>query len=284
MVESRELLKIRAQESALPQASVPDQQVKRPVLIVLHQEHSTPGRVGHALTRLGVPMDIRRPRFGDPLPRTLEQHAGAVVFGGPMSANDGDDFVRREIDWMSVPLAEQRPLLGICLGAQMLARKLGARVYCHADGTAEIGYYAIRATTEGRAVHDPWPNYVYQWHREGFDLPPGGVLLAEGDAFPVQAFRYGPAAYALQFHPEVTYAMACRWTVRGQARLTLPGAKPRPAHFADRAAYDYGVRVWLTGFLDRWLGRGAEVVAPAEALSARTQRAVSAFADHHPPG
>ncbi|HEY0441613.1 MAG TPA: glutamine amidotransferase, partial [Xanthobacteraceae bacterium] len=89
----------------------PSPVVKRPVLIVLHQEISTPGRVGHALTRLGVPMDIRRPRFGDPLPETLDRHAGAVVFGGPMSANDEDDFVKREIDWMSVPLAEQRPLL-----------------------------------------------------------------------------------------------------------------------------------------------------------------------------
>jgi GMP synthase (glutamine-hydrolysing) len=283
MLFERQPHEIREQEPLVSDRLIqPSPVVKRPVLIVLHQEISTPGRVGHALTRLGVPMDIRRPRFGDPLPETLDRHAGAVVFGGPMSANDEDDFVKREIDWMSVPLAEQRPLLGICLGAQMLARKLGARVYCPADGSAEIGYYPIRPTAEGRAVHDPWPAYVYQWHREGFDLPPGAVMLAEGDAFPVQAFRYGPAAYAIQFHPEVTYAMACRWTVRGQARLSLPGAKPRPAHFADRAAYDYSVRTWLTGFLDQWLAHGAEVGVPAERrkLSRTAQRAVAAFEDH----
>src|ERR1700726_2535544 len=70
----------------------------RPVLIVLHQETSTPGRVGNALRLLGHPLDIRRPRFGDPLPETLDGHAGAVIFGGPMSANDPDDYVRREID------------------------------------------------------------------------------------------------------------------------------------------------------------------------------------------
>src|SRR3954449_4294771 len=74
-----------------------------PVLIVLHQESSTPGRVGNALRALGYTFDIRRPRFGDCLPETLEEHAGAVVFGGPMSANDADDFVRREIDWIAVP-------------------------------------------------------------------------------------------------------------------------------------------------------------------------------------
>jgi hypothetical protein len=77
-----------------------------PVLIVLHQETSTPGRVGNALRALGHPLDIRRPRFGDALPETLDAHAGAVIFGGPMSANDGDDYVRREIDWIEIPLRE----------------------------------------------------------------------------------------------------------------------------------------------------------------------------------
>src|SRR6195256_6631722 len=71
-----------------------------PVLIVLHQETSSPGRVGNALRALGYSLDIRRPRFGDPLPETLGGHAGAVIFGGPMSANDPDDFVRQEIDWI----------------------------------------------------------------------------------------------------------------------------------------------------------------------------------------
>src|ERR1700750_467948 len=83
-----------------------------PVLIVLHQETSTPGRVGNALRALGHTLDIRRPRFGDPLPETLDLHAGAVIFGGPRSANDPDDYVRQEIDWIEVPLREQRPFLG----------------------------------------------------------------------------------------------------------------------------------------------------------------------------
>src|SRR5260370_11261637 len=86
-----------------------------PVLIVLHQETSTPGRVGNALRALGHKMDIRRPRFGDSLPETLDGHAGAVIFGGPMSANDPDDFVRQEIDWIAVPLRDQLPFLVNCL-------------------------------------------------------------------------------------------------------------------------------------------------------------------------
>ena len=223
-----------------------------PVLIVLHQETSTPGRVGYALQQRGHPLDIRRPRFGDPLPESMGGHAAAVIFGGPMSANDIDDFIRREIDWLAVPLAEEKPFLGICLGAQMLAQHLGSRVYPHPDGHAEVGYYPIRPTTVGRAVCDPWPEHVYQWHREGFDLPRGADLLAEGDTFPVQAFRYGGAAFALQFHPDVTHAMMCRWTTRGHERMLLPNAKPRVEHFADRAVRLSSPR--KRGSSDHWSG------------------------------
>src|SRR4051794_30213541 len=176
-----------------------------PVLIVLHQETSTPGRVGNALRLLGHQLDIRRPRFGDPLPESLDDHAGAVIFGGPMSANDPDDYVRREIDWISVPLKEERAFLGICLGAQMLAVQLGARAAPHPQGRAQIGYYPVRPPVAGRWICGDWPEPVYHWHREGFELPAGSELLAEGSDFPVEAFRTGHS-FGLQFHPDVTTA------------------------------------------------------------------------------
>lgn len=225
-----------------------------PVLIVLHQEFSTPGRVGNLLRKRGIPLDIRRPALGDPLPDTMAGHAGAVIFGGPQSANDDIDFIKREIDWIGVPLKEDKPFLGICLGGQMLARHLGARVDSHADGHVEVGYYPIRPTDEGRNVCEVWPDHVYQWHREGFEQPSGTTLLAEGDTFPVQAFRQGDHAYAIQFHPEVTHAMMCRWTIRGEQRMLLPGAKQRAAHFEDRWVFDYSMQNWLAAFLDHWLG------------------------------
>src|SRR3979490_1042748 len=196
-----------------------------PCLIVLHQDNSTPGRIGHALKARGVPLDVRRPRYGDPLPATLADHSGAIIFGGPMSANDADDFVRREIDWIAVPLKEKKPFLGICLGAQMMACHLGGRVFAHPEGKAEVGCYPIRVTESARAVCEIWPDYVYQWHREGFELPHGAELLAEGAVFREQALLYGPAAYGIQFHREVTHAMLCGWTRRGHARMELPGAK-----------------------------------------------------------
>jgi len=137
------------------------------VLVILHQEHSSPGRVGTLLRRMGLRIEECRPRYGDPLPATMENYAGAIVFGGPMSANDPDDFVRKEIDWIGVPLKENKPLLGICLGAQMIARHLGERVYLHDNAGAEIGYYSVRPTPSingtakagsiCRKAVSPWP-------------------------------------------------------------------------------------------------------------------------------
>jgi len=174
-----------------------------------------------------------------------------------MSANDEDDWLRREIDWIKVPLREEKPFLGICLGAQMLARHLGHRVYAHPDGKVEVGYYPIDPTADGHGVCDcRFPSQVYQWHREGFDMPQRAELLAEGDMFEVQAFRYG-RAFALQFHPDVTHAMMHRWITRGDQRLQMPGAKPRASHFADREVYDFTARAWLAAFLSRWLDPSA---------------------------
>jgi GMP synthase (glutamine-hydrolysing) len=230
------------------------------VLIVLHQEHSSPGRVGHRLTALGFRLDIRRPCLGDVLPETLAEHAGAIIFGGPQSANDCHDYVRAEIDWIGVPLREAKPYLGICLGAQMLARHLGAPVAPHPEGLVEIGYYPIKATDAGAGLlgadefgPEIWPDHVYHWHREGFGLAHGAELLARGRTFPNQAFRYGRHAYGIQFHPEVTHQMMCRWTVKGGERLNLPNARPRSAHFFDRLQYDARVRRWLDAFIDHWI-------------------------------
>ena len=232
--------------------------VRRPVLIVLHQEHSTPGRVGRLLVERGYPLDVRRPRFGDPLPGTMAGHAGAVIFGGPMSANDPDAYLRTEIDWIGVPLREGAPFLGLCLGAQMLARLLGAPVTTHADGRAEIGYYPLLPTPAGldfaARIGAPWPAQVYHWPREGFDCPAGAETLATGDDFPTQAIRVGARAFGLQFHPEVTHAMVCRWTVRAAERLTLAGAQDRARQLEGRVQHDPPVSRWLDAFLDDWLG------------------------------
>jgi len=225
---------------------------QRPILIVLHQEHSTPGRVGLRLIERGHRLDIRRPRFGDPLPVSLIDYAGAVIFGGPMSANDEDDYIRSETDWIRVPLQEGAPFLGLCLGAQMLARHLGAPVMRHPEGCVEVGYYPLRPTEAGVRMM-AWPDWVHHFHREGFDLATGAVLLAEGDVFRHQAFSYGPSAFGIQFHIELTNAMVGRWTRRMSERARQPGAQEAADHFAGRALHDWKTAIFLEAFLDHWL-------------------------------
>lgn len=229
---------------------------RQPVLIILHQRESNPGAIGRALRDKGYALDIRRPRYGDPLPETLSEHAGAVVFGGPMSANDSDDFMRREIDWLAVPLREEKPFLGVCLGAQMLVKHLGGDVDYHRDDQVEIGYYPLEPTRVGAELLN-WPSHVYQWHTEGFSLPSGTRLLAAGSAFPNQAISVGPAAFGFQFHPEITLALVYRWTTRAAYRLVLPGAKERSTHFAGHISHGGEVQSWLSRFLDTWLSRSA---------------------------
>jgi len=95
---------------------------------------------------------------------------------------------------------------------------------------------------------------VYQWHQEGFTLPQGSQLLATGSTFPHQAFRYGPRAYGLQFHPEITAAMVNHWTTEGADHLTYPGAQPRAYHLSQHRLYGPAVERWLHQFLARWMG------------------------------
>ena len=172
-----------------------------------------------------------------------------------MSVNDADEWIRREIDWLEVPLREKRPILGLCLGAQMLARKLGARVFTHGDSRGEAGYYPIRPTKSAdRLCAARFPRFVYQWHFDGFDLPEGAELLASGGPeFPNQAFSYGSNAIGLQFHPEVTYQMMCRWTTRGAERLGRPGARAPHEHLRGWFQHDGDVSAWLDTFLAAWL-------------------------------
>lgn len=234
--------------------NIPMTNAEKPkILTVMHQEGSTPGRVGLLLEEMGYQLISCKPALGDKLPETLEDYAGAVVFGGPMSANDTDSFIKEEIDWMSVPLRENKPFFGICLGAQMLCKQLGGEVKPHDSQHAEIGYYPIQGTQAGKTMME-WPDHVYQWHTEGFSIPEDATLLASGEEFPNQAFQYGEKAFGVQFHSEVTHYMMNKWTTKAAHRLTLPGAQDREQQFGARPIHDPAVRKWLVEFLDKWVG------------------------------
>jgi GMP synthase (glutamine-hydrolysing) len=220
-----------------------------PVLVILHQETSSSGRVGQILQQRGFNLDIRRPVLGDPLPATLDNHHGAIIFGGPMSANDDEDYIRQEIDFCGHALKEDKPFLGICLGAQMLVKQCGGKVAGAPCGGVEIGWYPLKATAAGQTLM-AWPEMVYHFHREGFDLPSGFELLATADLYPNQAYRVGNNAWGVQFHGELTEVMMRRWAVKGAHRFDLPNAQKGRAHLEGRLLHDHGLRNWMEAFLD----------------------------------
>jgi GMP synthase (glutamine-hydrolysing) len=230
--------------------------MSRQALIVVHQEHSSPGRVGEMLLARGCRLDRRCPTLGDPLPQDLSRYDAIVVFGGPQSAMDCHlPGIRAELDWLERhALPGTTPLLGICLGAQQMARVLGATVGPRHDGLVEIGYKPIRATPHA-------PDFVpdgarfYQWHAETFDIPPGALHLAENDEFAAQAFRWGEHAWGIEFHPEMTREMVERWcsSERGSPKLCLRGAQAHAEQLADFDRHAPHTDRWLAAFIDRHL-------------------------------
>ncbi|MEO0496196.1 MAG: gamma-glutamyl-gamma-aminobutyrate hydrolase family protein [Pseudomonadota bacterium] len=231
------------------------------ILIILHQATSKAGRVGTKLIQRGFALDIRRPPLGDDLPDTMENHAGVVVFGGPGSANDPDEWVKRETDWLSVPLREEKPLFGICLGAQMLANHLGGSVYQRPDKMVEIGWYPLN-DEDDIGQFGPWPDIVYHFHREGLTAPDSCKILASSELYPHQAFCLNDRTVAIQFHVELTQAMMQAWTVRGAHRFDLPNAQGKVDHLNGRLIHDHLSEVWLDRFLDKWIGTAANPTLP----------------------
>jgi GMP synthase (glutamine-hydrolysing) len=137
------------------------------------------------------------------------------LLGGPMNVDEVEKypFLAAEVPWIQESLTRGVPLLGICLGAQLLAKACGAKVY--SQGIKEIGWYPLELTPAAEA--DPlWKGCgpcltVFQWHGDTFDLPPGAVLLAQSPQCVHQAFRIRQSAYGLQFHLEMTREMIDDW-------------------------------------------------------------------------
>ena len=228
------------------------------ILLIVHQKKSVSGHIGTLLSNLGYNLDKRCPCIGDPLPQNIENYAAVVVFGGPMSANDcAMEGIKKELDFIPDVLKLKMPFLGLCLGGQLLARVLGAKVSPHELGHIESGFTKIYPTKIG----EDWfaeSDIFYQWHREGFNVPDGAQLLAKGDKFPNQAFVYDSNAIATQFHPEITRDMIDRWTMHGAHRLNRPGAQPRQAQVKGWEVYNQQIDLWSKSLLNRFGLKGPQ--------------------------
>ena len=209
-------------------------------------------RVSVSLAARGYDIQWCAPAEGEALPRPAHSHSLAVVYGGVQSANSGAEnpYIDDQIDWIRDRVNAGRPLLGLCLGGQLLARAFGAKVGPHAEGRHEIGYTCVQPVN---AAHDflAEPTLMYQCHGEGFEVPAGAELLATGDTFANQAFRYGAKAYGLQFHPDATPTIIETWMT--DFDLGRKGAHSLERQRADARRFDGPMDDWFEGFVDYWL-------------------------------
>ena len=224
-------------------------------LFILHQQTSEAGDIANKLKIRGFNFEIRRPSLGDSLPTNLNNYSAIVVFGGPMSANDNNEFMKKEIDWIGQVLQSEVPFLGICLGAQILVKYLGCKVEKNPNELSEIGFYKIQPTENGIKMFQS-QDVFYQFHTEGFELPSGCELLAKGDIFTNQAFKY-KNCYGLQFHPEVNIYLHLKWLflvlIKKPHILFKNGAQNIFYQLWLRIKYNSSISRWLDNFLDNYL-------------------------------
>jgi GMP synthase-like glutamine amidotransferase len=175
---------------------------------------------GYAIETINAPVD--------PIPVTPEGYVGIIILGGPMSVYDNHAYLKQEQDLIGSAIKSGTPVLGICLGSQLIAQAAGGRVY--RGRKKEIGLDQVTLTERGRkdffkGIDDTKPMKVFQWHGDTYDLPESAVVLAKNLLYP-QAFRIG-SAIGVQFHLEVTEPMIRRWIREYRNELESEKLDPR---------------------------------------------------------
>lgn len=184
------------------------------IAIIKHIECEGPGTLGEFFEKAGIKTKIVELGKGEPLPKA-DRCDAVISLGGPMNVYEEDKypFLKDEDKFVKEIIIKGIPFLGICLGGQILAKALNARI--KKAPHKEIGWYFVSLNRKG--YDDPlFKNLynelsVFQWHEDTFEIPEKGVLLAESKICENQAFRYGKNAYGLQFHIEVTPLIIDKW-------------------------------------------------------------------------
>ena len=250
-----------------------------------HSPRVAEDRVRRWLAARGIGADERVPAAGDPLP-DVRGYVRVVVYGGvPQVRTSGQpDWMRRELRLIESALANGVPCLGICLGGQLLAHALGARVAPHPGRAREVGFHTVHPV-DRTAGFMARPQRMLQWHSHGFELPAGCTHLARSELFECQAFRHPSGAHALQFHPEVTPAVLRGWQRRHRdAKAAWLGPVTRWRHRLEAVRRDRAVTRWFEGFLAGWADARAGGVQAGRsvAVGERVDGAVPALVPSSP--
>jgi GMP synthase-like glutamine amidotransferase len=209
---------------------------------IQHVPFEGPGLIAEVAARRGLELQPCHTYRGEPLP-PREEIGGLVVMGGPMGVGDTDEHpsLARERELIAETVRAGLPVLGVCLGAQLMAHSLGARV--HRGAQAEIGLGTVALTEAGR--EDPVLGSaglellpVMHWHQDTFELPDGASLLARSELYAHQAFRVGGRAYGLQFHLEVNRELAATWRDHLPGGVTLPDSSVAQIEDIGRTALE----------------------------------------------
>lgn len=199
----------------------------KPVLVLQHVRRETLGSLESVLRQAGLTWQYVELFTGVPERLDLDRASGLIVLGGPMNVDETDryPFLAAEVQWIRQAVQRSLPMLGICLGSQLLAKAFGARVF--PNPVKEIGWYEVELTPAAAedllfAQCPPRP-VVFQWHGDTFDLPPEAVLLATSPLCRHQAFRIGRQAYGLQFHIEMTAELIDTWLAYPENDAELAG-------------------------------------------------------------
>jgi len=229
------------------------------VLAIQHEDDTGPGYIGERIRELGARLDVVHAYRGESVPESTDGYDGLVVLGGTTGPFDdstapGLPDVRRLI---ARALAEEVPLLGICLGGELLAAVAGGKID-RIDGEHEIGVHELPPTGAGRTnpVFSALPAAgapAVEWHwAEIVELPPGSVSLCGSARFPNQGFRVGPAAWGTQFHPEVLTELGADWARSAAADLGAAGLTVDGVVAGIESSEPELRRVWGE-FTARWL-------------------------------
>lgn len=224
----------------------------RKLILVRHHEKPDDDRVQTYAEANGFTPVSCRPYQGDKLPDLTPDIAGVVVFGGRQSAADFESYpyLADEMNFIKRVMAANLPLLGICLGAQLIIRSLGGQVGRLNGNLHEFGYYPVSPTPDGRDFL-PETLHVTEAHYHTFTLPEGVTLLATGENYTNQAFRYSDRVFGVQFHPECTAQIFRRWQESEAAAYGQPGAQSREEQDRLMALHDASQGAWFEGFLTR---------------------------------